>query len=390
MKLRDRAPQSSEFYADPQKREDYSLIPVPNPEWNATMMSVDDQSSIKTMKSRAEKESQKPVEIEEIFRGPLITRDGHLYNDEAHDQTYKKRLRLREVELIYKYLQEYQEARGDMIMEESNPEQSMISLTPRTSIQYDEVDKLLVKLKFFARYPYETRRKLIQGCGASQLQIYETGDIIFRQGDDSAQFYVMLRGSAKAILIKKEYGFIPFVVNTFYDGKEFGEVTLYQVSDRLTPEQVQELNRQKYTCEAMERTFVLALDKEHTVELMNRGLRSSALFEDRISFLSKIDLFEGIDLHVLLPLANNLEVRKFKLGEYILREGQEPKGLFIVTRGQLRVGSEQINTRSKDLFPLGRLRRKLRNFKFRGNFHDMEDKIATVFRDNAFAEHEEE
>jgi hypothetical protein len=62
----------------------------------------------------------------------------------------------------------------------------------------------------------------------------------------------MIRGSAKAILIKKEYGYIPFIVNTFYDGKEFGEVTLYQVSDKLTPEMVNELNLQKYTCEAME------------------------------------------------------------------------------------------------------------------------------------------
>lgn len=150
----------------------------------------------------------------------------------------------------------------------------------------------------------------------------------------------MLRGSAKAILIKKEYGYIPFVVNTFYDGKEFGEVTLYQVSDNLTPEQVQDLNRQKYTCEAMEKTYVLTLDKEKTTALMSQGMQTRSIFEDRISFLSKIDLFEGIELHVLLPLANYLEVKRYKLGEYILREGQEPKGLFIVTRGQLKVGSE--------------------------------------------------
>lgn len=71
-----------------------------------------------------------------------------------------------------------------------------------------------------------------------QFKVYENGDKIFLQGADSPFFYVMLRGSAKAILIKKEYGFIPFIVNTFYDGKEFGEVTLYQVSDKLTPQMV--------------------------------------------------------------------------------------------------------------------------------------------------------
>ena len=86
------------------------------------------------MKSNAEKDLNAPVVIDEGFRGPLITRDGHLYDDEAHDQTYKKRLRLREVDLIYRYLQEYSESKGDIIMEENDPEQSLKSLTPRTTI----------------------------------------------------------------------------------------------------------------------------------------------------------------------------------------------------------------------------------------------------------------
>jgi hypothetical protein len=45
--------------------------------------------------------------------------------------------------------------------------------------------------------------------------------------------------------------------------------------------------------------------------------------------------------------------------------------------------------RSKDIFPLGRLKSKLRSFKFRGNFHDMEDKI-NIFNDDAYQYHFEE
>ena len=65
-------------------------------------------------------------------------------------------------------------------------------------------------------------------------------------------------------------------------------------------------------------------------------------------------------MHLLLPLANNLEVRRYRLGEYLLKEGQPPTGLFMVTRGQLRVGSEQLNLRSKDLFPEGRQKNRVR------------------------------
>ena len=117
-----------------------------------------------------------------------------------------------------------------------------------------------------------------------------------------------------------------------------GEITLYQVSENLTQQMVNELNKEKYTCEAMELTYVLALDKIHTTSILNDGLQ--AKFEERIKFLSQIDIFRGIEMHILLPLANHLEVKRYKLGEYILREGQAPKGFFIITKGQCRVGSE--------------------------------------------------
>ena len=53
----------------------------------------------------------------------------------------------------------------------------------------------------------------------------------------------MLRGSVKAILIKKDYGNIPIVINTYYDGKEFGEVNLYEESENLSAEMVKQLNK---------------------------------------------------------------------------------------------------------------------------------------------------
>lgn len=39
--------------------------------------------------------------------------------------------------------------------------------------------------------------------------------------------------------------------------------------------------------------------------------------------------------------------------------------------------------RSKDIFPIGRLKSKLRNFKFKGNFHDMDGKI-NMFDDDGY------
>lgn len=118
---------------------------------------------------------------------------------------------------------------------------------------------------------------------------YRAGETIFMQGDDCPKVFVILRGSVKAILIKEEYGYIPIIISTFYDGKEFGESTIYQVSNEITPEMMTELNKQKYTCEAMEETFVLKIDKELTLKQINKGLQDT--FTQRISFLSQIEIF---------------------------------------------------------------------------------------------------
>lgn len=45
-------------------------------------------------------QEEEPVEIDPEFKGPLITKEGQLYDDIEHDETYKKKLRLREVHQI--------------------------------------------------------------------------------------------------------------------------------------------------------------------------------------------------------------------------------------------------------------------------------------------------
>ena len=132
-------------------------------------------------------------------------------SDESEDEIFSKRLRLREAQEIQEYM--------ISLLSEEQP-----------TIQYSLIDSYLKRLSFFAKYPPEIRKKLLD---QSELRVFDNGDRIFNQGDSSPNFFVNLRGSTKAILIKKDYGNIPIVVQTFYDGKEFGEVTQYQVSENL-------------------------------------------------------------------------------------------------------------------------------------------------------------
>jgi hypothetical protein len=38
-------------------------------------------------------------------------------------------------------------------------------------------------------------------------------------------------------------------------------------------------------------------------------------------------------MFILLPLASNIQLRTYKMGEYIVKAGEKPKGLIIVVKG---------------------------------------------------------
>jgi len=63
-------------------------------------------------------------------------------------------------------------------------------------------------------------------------------------------------------------------------------------------------------------------------------------FEELVWFLKKLEIFKEAEIHVILPLANNVVRKKFKIGQYILKEGEVPQGLYIIKSGICKVGSE--------------------------------------------------
>ena len=59
-------------------------------------------------------------------------------------------------------------------------------------------------------------------------------------------------------------------------------------------------------------------------------------------------LFSDVDPKYLMRMAANLVTKTFKYGEYLVKQGQVPKGLFLILKGQCRVLSTRIAER-----PLG-------------------------------------
>ncbi len=46
-----------------------------------------------------------------------------------------------------------------------------------------------------------------------------------------------------------------------------------------------------------------------------------------------------------MPLANHLELKSFKLGEIILREGSDPTHFYLINKGRVKIIKEEIIVR---------------------------------------------
>lgn len=61
--------------------------------------------------------------------------------------------------------------------------------------------------------------------------------------------------------------------------------------------------------------------------------------------MQSIPLFEEIDAKLLMPIACNMNIYSFSFGEYVIKEGDIPKGLYLIKSGQCKVASTRIADR---------------------------------------------
>lgn len=172
------------------------------------------------------------------------------------------------------------------------------------------------------------------------------------------------------------------IISTFYDGSQFGELSNFQSqADVLSPEMIKELQKQKCTCHANEDSYVLVMNKQ----VINTSQSKADEFQERVRFLQSCALMRQVNLFTLMPIANNLELRTFSLGEVILKAGEVPKGLYFIKKGTCRVGltvdklknekpiKESWIAHKPEVFSTG----KLAKVVMRGDFNNDEDQITS-------------
>ena len=110
------------------------------------------------------------------------------------------------------------------------PEKNDFANKKLTRQQIDEIRagnlSLCRKLRFFMRYPKEVQNRLFEI--AQHFRIDRAGVTLFKQGDASDGYYIIVKGTVKIEQNHLKYAhkkdMPPVVIRTCYDGDFFGEI----------------------------------------------------------------------------------------------------------------------------------------------------------------------
>ena len=83
--------------------------------------------------------------------------------------------------------------------------------------------------------------------------MYKPGELIFKQGSPSPDFYIIIHGSVCASITKPEWGpkRVKMLTQTYFDGQVFGEMSDYEAQkDQISQRMLKELQQQKYSAHA--------------------------------------------------------------------------------------------------------------------------------------------
>jgi CRP-like cAMP-binding protein len=177
-------------------------------------------------------------------------------------------------------------------------------------------------------------------------------EVIYRQGEEGHHFYVMLRGSVTMLSNRADFGNFELYLRSHYDGDVFGEQPQLfakqgdNTQQVASDDQLRKLSLRDSTCIANDDCLVLEVSNVVKHEFYRND--SSNQYERCLYWLRKNAIFRLTEGFYLLQMIFNIESRTYYLGESLVRSGEVPEGMIIITSGQCRAILESVGLKLQD------------------------------------------
>lgn len=196
---------------------------------------------------------------------------------------------------------------------------------PFEARDYSELEKMLSKLPFFAKFPGGVRVQLLKRC---EFRIFQKEDYIIRQGDPGDYMFVIISGAIEIRKVSPDFGMLDITINSMYDGETFGELALLADPAGISI-------KRTASCLANERTLLIALAKEDYKHILLEQMQNDII--GKVDFFKKLPIFQDSEGLSLIPLASNIEPVTYKINEPLILQGEKPQGLYIIYKGRCTV-----------------------------------------------------
>jgi cAMP-dependent protein kinase regulator len=146
---------------------------------------------------------------------------------------------------------------------------------------------------------------------------FKKGDTIIKEGDDGDCLYIIESGELDCYKVIKNENKL---IKTYLQGETFGELALLYNAPRAA------------TIIAKDMCILWALDRA----TFNHIVKSSAIKrrENHYKFLKSIEIISSLDDYEISQLSDALKTKKYKAGEYIIRQGDIGDNFYIIEEGE--------------------------------------------------------
>lgn len=192
--------------------------------------------------------------------------------------------------------------------------------------QTEIIEQTLKKLPIFAQLPKTFFPQLEPHLQPVQLQ---TGETLFRRGDQSTDMFIVMAGQVKVVL-PDEHG-RELVVDQFGRGKFIGELALLSQQPRTA------------TIIATEPTTLLKLARDTFLQVLETATETQLdSLEDfqrfmrqhyKMQLLKQLDWFAALSAEELAIVANKTETKRFERNEILFHRGDNGDAFYIITHG---------------------------------------------------------
>jgi CRP-like cAMP-binding protein len=163
-----------------------------------------------------------------------------------------------------------------------------------------------------------------------QTEHYRPGQVVIRQGDPGAKFYIIAQGHVE-VTQRDERG-VSEVVNQLDRGDYFGELALLHDAPRNA------------TCSATVPTDVLSLSRDDFQRLVKARFALREKVDRSIAWtqlLRRMPLFAELDAQQVQLIAAQLREETYEPGAVIIRQGEIGETFYVIESGRVQISVTQ-------------------------------------------------